>query len=185
MQIWASVNEADIGRIYDGQRVQFTVDAFPGEEFDGVVSQVRLNATMTQNVVTYTVVVAIDNRDGRLKPYLTADVHFETGRKDDVLMVPNAALRWFPQPDQVSPSAIDDYLQLQQLRAGTGRASNRKRTVPLSVVWVEDGEGRVRPIRVTVGITDGLHTEVSSPELEEGLSVVTGGGQRLHDRFLP
>ena len=74
MQVWASVNEADIGRIRAGQTVRFTVDAFPGETFVGEVAQVRLNATMTQNVVTYTVVVTADNPEGRLLPYLTANL---------------------------------------------------------------------------------------------------------------
>jgi HlyD family secretion protein len=77
IQVWASVDEADIGRIHVGTPVRFTVDACPGKTFRGKVDQIRLNATMTQNVVTYTVVIATDNPDGRVLPYLTAKVQFE------------------------------------------------------------------------------------------------------------
>jgi HlyD family secretion protein len=103
VQIWASVNEADIGRIHTDQKATFTVDTFPGETFSGKVTQIRLNATMTQNVVTYTVVVTTENKDLRLKPYMTANVNFEIEHHDDVLKVPNAALRWKPRPQQIAP----------------------------------------------------------------------------------
>ena len=103
MQLWVAVNEADVGNIHQGQNVTFTVDAFPGETFKGVVNKVRLNATMTQNVVTYTVEVNTDNTNRRLLPYLTANVQFEVKKDENVLLVPNAALRWYPQPQSVSP----------------------------------------------------------------------------------
>ena len=76
LEIWASVNEADIARVRPDQAAQFTVDAFPGKTFDGRVRQVRLNAQMTQNVVTYTVVVTVDNSNEKLLPYMTANVRF-------------------------------------------------------------------------------------------------------------
>ena len=79
LQIWASVNEADIGKVHEKQSVRFTVEAFPGKVFEGQVTQVRLNAQMTQNVVTYTVVITTENADGRLLPYLTANVAFDAG----------------------------------------------------------------------------------------------------------
>ena len=101
MQVWVSVNEADIGRIKPGQPVTFTVDAYPGEIFSGEVGKVRLNATMTQNVVTYTVEIITDNSNGKLLPYLTANVNFIVGERKNVLLVPNAALRWTPQVAQV------------------------------------------------------------------------------------
>ena len=97
IQVWVSVNEADIGRIKPGQPVTFTVDAYPGEVFSGEVGKVRLNATMTQNVVTYTVEIITDNSSGKLLPYLTANVTFIVGERKNVLLVPNAALRWTPQ----------------------------------------------------------------------------------------
>ena len=79
IQVWASVNEADIARIRENQAVRFTVDAYPNDSFQGKVAQIRLNATLTQNVVTYTVVVAVDNADQKLLPYMTANVRFEVG----------------------------------------------------------------------------------------------------------
>ena len=105
MQVWVAVNEADIGNIHPGQPVTFTVDAFPGEVFLGEVGKIRLNATMTQNVVTYTVEVITDNSDGKLLPYLTANAKFMVSNRPNVLLVPNAALRWIPQAEQVVPGS--------------------------------------------------------------------------------
>jgi len=102
MQVWIAVNEADIGNIKPGQRVTFTVDAHPDETFQGEVGKVRLNATMTQNVVTYTVEVITDNSSGKLLPYLTANAKFILGERNNVLLVPNAALRWTPLPGQIA-----------------------------------------------------------------------------------
>ena len=104
MQVWASVNEADIGRIRVNMPARFTVDAYPGQTFRGKVSQIRMNATMTQNVVTYTVVVTTDNSNGKLMPYLTANVQFEVDQRSNVLLAPNAALRWKPQASQIDPA---------------------------------------------------------------------------------
>jgi HlyD family secretion protein len=103
MQVWASVNEADVGNIRPGQTATFSVDAFPGRKFKATVGKVRLNATMTQNVVTYTVEVTTDNSDGKLLPYLTANLQFELDRRNDVLTVPNAALRFYPVAEMVAP----------------------------------------------------------------------------------
>ncbi|MCL5281921.1 MAG: efflux RND transporter periplasmic adaptor subunit [Planctomycetes bacterium] len=107
MEVWVAVNEADIGKIYPEQPVTFTVDAFPGETFQGKVGKVRLNASMTQNVVTYTVEIVTSNSSGRLLPYLTANVQFELARRNDALMVPNAVLRWTPTSDQTAPQFRD------------------------------------------------------------------------------
>jgi HlyD family secretion protein len=104
MQVWISVNEADIGSIHPGQQVSFTVDAYPNRVFEGKVGKIRLNATMTQNVVTYTVEVNADNSDGTLLPYLTANAQFLTSEQHGVLLVPNAALRWRPPPDLIAPA---------------------------------------------------------------------------------
>src|SRR5208337_2698142 len=87
LQVWVSVNEADIGRIHPGQPATFTVDAYPGEVFPGEVGKVRLNATMTQNVVTYTVEINTDNSGGKLLPYLTANVNFLAGEATNALLV--------------------------------------------------------------------------------------------------
>ncbi len=109
MRVWVAVNEADIGKIKSGQPVSFTVDAFPGETFKGEVAKVRFNASMTQNVVTYTTEITTDNSSGRLLPYLTANVKFELNRFNSVLMVPNAALRWTPSAEQIDPGVRDSF----------------------------------------------------------------------------
>ena len=163
VQIWASVNEADIGRIQPAQTVRFTVDAFPGETFVGTVSQVRLNATMTQNVVTYTVVVTVDNPDGRLLPYLTTTLKFEIDRRTDVLLVPNAALRWRPSDTQIAPDARKAAADGAPLAPDRGR------------VWIAEN-GLVHPVAVALGLSDGLTTEVTEGDLHEGEPVVVGEG---------
>jgi HlyD family secretion protein len=121
--VWISVNEADVGSIYPGQPVTFTVDAIPNREFKGVVGKVRLNAMMTQNVVTYTVEVNTDNNDGKLLPYLTANAKFITGRRENVLLVPNAALRWVPQPNLIVP-------ETRKKRHGADSAKQERRVAP-------------------------------------------------------
>ena len=131
MQVWASVNEADIGRIQPGVKVHFTVDAYPNETFVGEVLQVRLNATMTQNVVTYTVVVTTENKDMKLLPYMTANLKFEIERHEDVLKVPNAALRWKPRPQQIAPD----------IRAETLAAMNRHDDKP-KPARPQEGQGQ-------------------------------------------
>jgi HlyD family secretion protein len=161
VEIWASVNEADIGRIRSGQAVRFTVDAFPGETFVGEVAQLRLNATMTQNVVTYTVVVTVDNPEGRLLPYLTTNLKFEIDRRTGVVLVPNAALRWQPRPEQIAPEARD-----AAMRGGPG-APDR------GMVWIADTRF-VRPVEVQVGLSDGLTTEITKGDVHEGEPVVVG-----------
>jgi HlyD family secretion protein len=96
MQVECDVDEADVGRIQEGQKVRFTVDAFPNDSFNGVVKQVRYSPTVTQNVVTYTTIVAVDNPGMKLRPGMTATVSIITGEAKDVLRVPNAALRFTP-----------------------------------------------------------------------------------------
>jgi len=177
LQVWVSVNEADIGHIKPGQAVTFTVDAFPGEVFSGEVGKVRLNATMTQNVVTYTVEIITDNSSGKLLPYLTANVTFIVGERKNVLLVPNAALRWTPQPEQIvgefreSPkkSKGPEAPAQEKPAAKAGKAEKAR-----GLVWVPQGN-LVRPVRVTLGLSDGSLTEVESAELKEGTSLVVGG----------
>jgi len=104
IQVWASVNEADIGQIHPGQPVTFTVDAYPTRTFHGNVNKIRLNATMTQNVVTYTVEVNAENKDGKLLPYLTANVKFLTGEATNAVLALNSALRFHPAADLIEPA---------------------------------------------------------------------------------
>lgn len=181
MQVWVAVNEADIGRIRPGQSVSFTVDAFPSETFRGEVGKVRLNASMTQNVVTYTVEILTDNSNGRLLPYLTANVQFELDRRDKVLLVPNAGLRWKPSPDQIAPEFREAVAKSGARKgkpegggapagksaesSGAGKAGG--------VLWVVEG-AFVKPVRVRTGQTDGIQTEGEGKELTEGMKAVTG-----------
>jgi HlyD family secretion protein len=198
MQLWVAVNEADVGNIHPGQNVSFTVDAYPGEVFKGEVNKVRLNATMTQNVVTYTVEVNTDNSNHRLLPYLTANVQFEVKKDENVLLVPNAALRWYPQPQSVAP----DVRAAAEARDAAGPAggadkpaaapaaspSGTDSTPPTTrprrrrnggdaeksgTIWIQEGQ-YVRPVTVTVGPTDTINTEVASADLKEGAPVIVG-----------
>jgi HlyD family secretion protein len=176
LQVWVSVNEADIGRIKPGQPANFTVDAHPGEVFPGKVGKIRLNATMTQNVVTYTVEVDTDNSGGKLFPYLTANVTFIVGERKDVLLVPNAALRWMPTEEQVvgefrgSPKKAESSKAPDQVKPAV---EDGKATEAPGLVWVPQGN-LVRPVQVTLGLRDGSLTEVSSPEIKAGTPLVVG-----------
>jgi HlyD family secretion protein len=186
MQVWASVNEADIGRIQPGTPVTFTVDAFPNEIFRGKVDQIRLNAQMTQNVVTYTVVVATDNSNLKLLPYLTANLNFEIERRRDVLLVPNAALRWKPRPAQVAPAVRQSVMAFLSSSKGGGKgaptattpgeaksAPPAKQREDHNRVWVKDGDF-VRPVEVQIGVSDGVSTEISGDNVKEGMELVIG-----------
>jgi HlyD family secretion protein len=185
MQVWVAVNEADIGKIQPGQPVTFTVDAFPGETFRGEVGKVRLNASMTQNVVTYTVEIVTDNSNGRLLPYLTANVQFELNRRTNVFLVPNAALRWKPAPDQVAPefreassrSGEGKEKAKEGRRPAAGEAAAPGEPANRAELWRPEGE-TVRPLAVRVGLSDGTQTEVSGEQLADGLMVVTGVQQQ-------
>jgi HlyD family secretion protein len=172
MQVWVSVNEADIGQIRAGQPVTFTIDAYPGEVFQGEVGKVRLNATMTQNVVTYTVEVLTDNSSGRLLPYLTANVRFIVGERQNVLLVPNAALRWIPVQDQIMAA-----FRGKTVRPPGGETTSQGKPMAeqkaRGVVWLPQG-AQVRPVSVVTGLNNGSMTEVESPELQEKTLVVVG-----------
>ena len=190
MQIWVSVNEADIGSIHNDQPVTFTVDARPGKTFVGKVTKVRFDATMTQNVVTYPVEVLALNPDGLLYPYMTTNVLFELDRRTNVLKVPNAALAYAPlSEDQVAPEFRADLEKLTQQggsREGSPSTPEPKAEVKgkehkpadaqsspenRGLLWARQGEF-LRPITVRVGMSDGTMTEVDGPELKEGLAVV-------------
>ena len=181
MQVWVAVNEADIGKIRPGQPVTFTVDSFQGTTFRGEVGKVRLNASMTQNVVTFTVEIVTDNSSGRLLPYLTANVLFELNRLSDVLLVPNAALRWTPPAEQIAPEFREGF-EKQAARSGSPEGDQRPAPglAPApsdgsshEVVWLLQGQ-TVRPLRVRPGLSDGATTEVEGEGLTEGLEVVAG-----------
>jgi HlyD family secretion protein len=180
LEIWSSVNETDIGSIHEGQQVGFTVSALPRESFEGKVSQIRLNASMTQNVVTYTVVISVDNSRGRLLPYLTARLQFEVEGREGVLLVPNAALRWQPRVQNVVPEAREDYtLALRRRAPAKGEPARPGTSVqdePIGLLWITQGD-LVRPLKVRIGLSDGVVTEVSGYGLDEGIRVVVGANR--------
>jgi HlyD family secretion protein len=175
IEVWVSVNEADIGNIHHGQDVTFTVDAFPGRVFHGQVGKVRLNASMTQNVVTYTVVVTTDNADGKLLPYLTANVQFITGQRENVLAAPNAALRWVPETSEIAP----EFRHIEAAAGGVRTQGPASTPTPAGsaetqrTLWVAQGNF-VRPVQVKTGLTDGTLTEVEGADLTETMNVVVG-----------
>jgi HlyD family secretion protein len=165
MQVWASVNEADIGSIKKGMPVLFTVDTFPGREFKGVVHKVRLNATMSQNVVTYVVEISTDNSDGTLLPYLTANVKFIRSSRKGVPAVSNAALRFIPDAELVAPS---DRAVLEKVSSGQMRRSREK------IVWSVGADKKLRAVKIKTGLNDGIMTEIVSGDLKAGDEVVNG-----------
>lgn len=154
MQVVADVDEADIGDVKEGERVSFTVDAYPDDTFEGEVKQVRQEATTTNNVVTYEVVISAPNADLKLKPGLTANVTIYTAERKGVLSVPSKALRFTPQKETVGKMKIVD-------------AANAK-----NKVWTIEGNSIVAH-KVNIGMTDGTNTQIVGG-ISEGTKVITG-----------
>lgn len=180
MEILTAVDESDIGLIAKGQAVRFTVQAYPDDAFAGVVSQVRLQPSTQENVVTYTVVVEVDNANRRLLPGMTATVDFLIATASDVARVPNAALRF--QPTEAMLASLRERRALQRGAAGQpGRAAGaagfpgaRAAAGDRAVFWILDESGEPVPRPVRVGITDGQYTALPGGELEPGTPVIAG-----------
>ncbi|MBR6989915.1 MAG: efflux RND transporter periplasmic adaptor subunit [Bacteroidaceae bacterium] len=153
MRVIADIDEADIGGVKEGQRVQFSVDAYPDETFEGAVTQVRQQATTESNVVTYEVVIGAPNKDLKLKPGLTANVTIYTNQKNGVLIVPNKALKFTPNPMFLGPDG-----KIQDTQAA-------------KKVWTKQGN-TFTAHKVETGITNGSVTEIISG-VKEGTKVVT------------
>lgn len=151
MQIDTNITEADIARIVMDQQVEFTVDAYPDVLFRGKVSQIRIAPITVQNVVTYDVVINVDNRDLKLKPGMTANVSVILSNKKDVLKIPNAALRFRYDDPKAEPQA-------QKGARGPG-------------IWLLE-KGKPKRVKITPGISDGNYTEVASGEVREGQDVI-------------
>jgi len=176
MQIDTSFAEADIGKIKDGQTVKFNVDAFPNRNFEGVVKQVRLNSTNTSNVVTYNVVVSVDNSDLTLLPGMTAYVNIAVAKAAQSLLVPNAALRY-------KPNVNDQESVVTDKKPATGNGERRRNNgdrkrmksdnLTAGKIYVLRA-GKPTLIRVNVGITDGRSTAITSPDLVVGDKVIVG-----------
>ena len=175
MRIDSSFAEADIGKIKEGQKVRFTVDAFPDRSFTGEVQQIRMNPTTTQNVVTYNVRVSLANPDHILLPGMTAYVNIGVAESRDVLLVPNAALRFKPAEADEAASANGAQSGAstggQGARNGEARGRGKKREGNSGRVYVVDGR-TIKPVQVQLGITDNRNTEVVGGDLKEGDTLV-------------
>lgn len=179
MQVLATIDEADIGGVKDGQPALFTVDAFPEQQFKGTVGQVRLQPTTTNSVVTYTVVVNVPNDDLKLLPGMTANITILTAHESHVMRVPNAALRFnpyafLPQTDKSATAQGG-----QRPGGGAPGAMQAKRDAGHVIkredhVWTLDAAGKPKQVAVTIGISDGSFTEVSGDGLSEGMPVLVG-----------
>lgn len=192
MQVAAAVDEADIGNVAIGQSVSFTVEAYPGETFDGVVWQVRINPVTTSNVVTYTVIINTPNPDRRLLPGMTATVSIINASRTNVMRVPVAAMRFVPPPDFLASMGVTgaDTVRQRQKRAPgdtshhgitvpglSGQANDAENKPSFSTVYIKTNApsgAKLQPVHVVGGLSDGNYSEVlkSTPPLKVGDSVV-------------
>jgi HlyD family secretion protein len=187
MHVHALIDEADIGLILEAQlrglKVEFTVDAYLDDLFPGVIEEIRYSSSTTQNVVTYPVIVAAANPDLKLLPGMTANLSFVVDERKDVLKVPNAALRFFPEAQHVREAdrgllegagdadREDKMASERQISADERSRARQRRTQ--RHVWIEDGE-LLRAVAVEMGLSDSRHTEIISGELKESQPLVTG-----------
>jgi HlyD family secretion protein len=190
MQVQADVDQSDIGRVQVGQVARFNVDAYPEEEFRGRIAQIRYNAQVNQNVVTYPVIIEVANPEGRLRPKMTANVTIDVSTVRNVLRVPNAALRFKPPADATGaagsqPAGGSDPMQRAarsgraggpagaagQLPGGRRRGGDASKT---QTVYILDAEKKLKPVEIRTGISDGRFTHVVSGALKEGDPVVAG-----------
>jgi HlyD family secretion protein len=184
MQVWASVNEADIAKVPPGTEVHFRVDALPNDTFHGVVVQRRLNAQMTQNVVVYTVVISVDNSELKLLPYLTAEIYFEVDKRKDTLMVSNAALRYKPAPELIDSESMPADSEAKKGPEGhSGRREKKDGAAPnTGRLWVIVPEtNKLRPVEVQTGLSDFTTsvTEIVGGDIHEGDEIVVGENRQV------
>jgi HlyD family secretion protein len=201
MQVECSVDEADIGKVEEGQKVTFTVDAFPNERFRGSVKQVRYSPEVVSNVVTYTTIVEVDNPDLKLRPGMTATVSIVVGEARDKLLVPNSALRFTPNLTQEQMRALFTEMgRGRQSNGGQSSSSNPQsgqrpqgstpstarqfnggmaagRMQDMGRVWMEGENGKLKMVFFKTGVTDNIYTEIVSGDLEEGQEVIIGEGE--------
>jgi HlyD family secretion protein len=181
MQVQADVDQSDISRVATGQTARFSVDAYPEENFNGTISQIRLNATQNQNVITYPVIIDVRNLDGKLKPKMTADVTIEVSRVQDVLRIPNAALRFKPietgragEGDAGAKTALEGTAARGMTAAADGLAAGKRGGRRPQNVYVVDAAGNAHAVAIKTGITDGRFTEVTEGELKPGDKIAVG-----------
>ncbi|MCB8821365.1 efflux RND transporter periplasmic adaptor subunit [Microvirga rosea] len=177
IDIYANIDEADVGRLKPDQAVSFTVNAYPNRTFTGRVRLVRLGAQTVQNVVTYTAVIGVKNSDMSLLPGMTANLQIVTDERDDVLRVPNAALRFRPpgMAVAVKASPSDEQPDRQARRRPPARTAADE-GMEGRLYRLVDGNPELVPVRL--GVTDGSYTEILKSRLKEGEAVIIGGGTR-------
>src|SRR5439155_23333800 len=195
MQVDANVSESDIGTVHEGEPVRFTVDAYPDRTFEGHVKQVRNAPQNVQNVITYDVVIGADNQDLALRPGMTANVAIETGRRDDALRVPSAALRFHPRVAGGSSGGSGGAVGAGGGGGGTsagastpgghapgasGKRHGDSTQEPKARVWLLR-DGTPTPVAVETGLTDDSYTEVTGGELREGDPVIVAAGRGTSD----
>ena len=173
MQVSASIDESDIGRVAAGQPVTFKVDAYPTQTFNGTVSQVRLEPKTDQNVVSYTTMIDVPNPDLKLKPGMTANVTVQIAMNENVLRVPNAALRFRPAEQQAAGGSQGSGFDGSQVRGTAGRVGGGGGERNFGRVFVQRN-GQIVPVRVRTGVTDGAMTAIVDGDLKEGDQVITG-----------
>jgi HlyD family secretion protein len=166
MQILATVDESDIGRIREGQSVRFRVQAYPDRTFEGTVRQVRLQSTLVENVVNYTVVVDVENKDRLLLPGMTATVDFSVETATDVLKIQNSALRFRPTPEMLKT--------LADIRGSGRRPAGAESGARGARLWILGADGKLSVIPIETGLTDGQWTEISGEGVEEGMEAIAG-----------
>jgi HlyD family secretion protein len=177
MQVEASIDEADIGGVRQGQIARFTVDAFPNDTFTGTVKQIRLLPTTTNSVVKYTVIVTVGNDDLKLLPGMTANISIVVDERKDVLMVPSIALSFVPPAENMDeilaalPDSIKNSKKFQNIMEKT--QGKPMANVRIKRVWQKE-TGYIMFHKVTVGATDGVNTEISDTKMKEGDDVITG-----------
>lgn len=186
MQVQADVDQSDIGRIQVGQLARFTVDSYPDQEFRGRIAQIRLNATVSQNVVTYPVIIEVANPEEKLRPKMTANVTIEVAQVSNVMRIPNAALRFKPA-ESATPASTSttstannserSAAQMGERRpgiTGAGGFGNRPARKQTQTVWTLGPDGKPAPVEIRAGITDGRFTQVVDGNLKDGDSVIVG-----------
>lgn len=195
MQVNANVDEADIGQVKIDQKAFFTVDAYPNELFNGVIKQIRLQPSVIQNVVNYTVIIDVPNPDLKLMPGLTANINIVVNEHNDVLRVSGNALRFQPPPDYIerSTSLSDSQKKFWKQRLEQKAESNKFSNVnPDSTlfIWIKDGK-EIYPEKVKVGLADDNNTEIAG-NFKVGMEVVTGinkeeknTGSAVKNPFMP
>ena len=189
MQVQADVDQSDIGRVHVGQPARFTVDAYPEDEFRGKIAQIRYNAQVNQNVVTYPVIIEVGNPEERLRPKMTANVTIDVATVRDVLRVPNAALRFKPptedgeSADSGGGDAMRRAAQSGQAGGPAGAASQLPRgrrgraaaaAVKMQTVYILGADKKLKAVQIRTGISDGRYTQVISGDLKAEDQVVIG-----------